>query len=40
MDVVVVNNKKVPDDIKERYLGETAGQIDIDYDVLMIWMLK
>ena len=34
MDVVVVNNKKVPDDIKERYLGETAGQIDIDYDVL------
>ena len=22
MDVVVVNNKKVPDDIKERYLGE------------------
>lgn len=34
MDVVVVNNKKVPDDIKERYLGEIAGQIDIDYDVL------
>ena len=34
MDVVVVNNKKVPDDIKERYLGETASQIDIDYDVL------
>lgn len=34
MDVVVVNNKKVPDDIKERYLGEITGQIDIDYDVL------
>ena len=34
MDVVVVNNKKVPDGIKERYLGEIAGQIDIDYDVL------
>ena len=34
MDAVVVNNKKVPDGIKERYLGEIAGQIDIDYDVL------
>ena len=34
MDVVVVNNKKVPDDIKERYLGENANQIEVDYDVL------
>lgn len=34
IDVVVVNNKEVPDSIKERYKEETASQIKIDYDTL------
>lgn len=34
IDVVVVNNKEVPDSIKERYKEETASQIEIDYDTL------
>lgn len=34
IDVVVVNNKEVPDSIKDRYKEETANQIEIDYDTL------
>lgn len=34
IDVVVVNNKEVPDGIKDRYKEETASQIEIDYDTL------
>lgn len=34
IDVVVVNNKVVPNEIKDRYLQENASQIEIDYDVL------
>lgn len=34
IDVVVVNNKEVPNNIKERYKEETANQIEIDYDML------
>ncbi len=34
IDVVVVNNKEVPDSIKDRYKEETASQIEIDYDTL------
>lgn len=34
IDVVVVNNKEVPDNIKERYLEESANQITTDYDTL------
>lgn len=34
IDVVVVNNKVVPNEIRDRYLQENASQIEIDYDVL------
>ena len=34
IDVVLVNSTEVPDEIKNRYLEETASQIEVDYDVL------
>lgn len=34
IDVVLVNSTEVPDEIKNRYLEETASQIEVDYVVL------
>ena len=34
IDVVLVNSTEVPDEIKNRYLEETASQIEVAYDVL------
>lgn len=34
IDVTLVNNKKIDDEIKERYKKEEASQIEVDYDTL------
>lgn len=34
IDLVVVNNKEIPQDIQDRYLEEKAKPIEVDYDTL------
>ena len=34
IDLVVVNNKEIPQDIQDRYLEEKAKPIEVDYNTL------